>query len=111
MNYLIDLKQNNGYNSQEIIFWITGPGDDHQVKVNMERTGRWDGVAGPRHICWLFAHGYAAAVARREMCSFKAPETTTSLPTTNAVNQLSGVQRRDETSFLFLHFLCGRVPY
>lgn len=111
MNYLIGLEQNNGDYSWEIICCIIGPGND-QVNVKLEGNGLRDGVAGPGRICWLFAHGCAAAVAGREMCFYSKPlRRPNSLPTTNAVNQLSGVHRKDETSFLSFHFPCCRVPY
>lgn len=73
MNYLIGLEQNNGDCSGEIICSITGTGDD-QVNVKLEGNRCWDGGAGSRHICWLFAHGYAAAVARGEMCFHSKPQ-------------------------------------
>lgn len=45
-----------------------------KISVKLEGIGHWDGgEAGPRHICWLFAHGYAAAVAGREMCFHSKP--------------------------------------
>lgn len=91
MNYLIGLERNNGRYSGEIICSTIGREDD-QVNVKLDRNGLRDGEAGSGHICWLFAQGYTAAAARREMCFHaKPPETTTSFPATNAVNQLGGV--------------------
>lgn len=110
MNYLIGLEQNNDDYSWEIICCIIGPGND-QVNVKLEGNGLRDGVAGPGRICWLFAHGCAAAVAGREMCFYSKPlRRPNSLPTTNAVNQLSGVHRKDETLFSFLSFSLPQSP-
>lgn len=79
--------------------------------MKLEGNGLRDGVAGPGRICWLFAHGCAAAVAGREMCFYSKPlRRPNSLPTTNAVNQLSGVHRKDETLFSLLSFSLLQSP-
>lgn len=62
MNYLFGLEHNSSSYSGEIIRSTIGSEDD-QVNVKLEGNGRWDGEAGSRHICWLFAKGYTAAVA------------------------------------------------
>lgn len=72
MNYLIGRDRNNGDCSGEIVCSATGTGDD-QVNVKLEGNWCWDGGAGSGHICWLFAHGYTAAVARGEMCFHSKP--------------------------------------
>lgn len=91
MNYLIGLEGNNGSYSGEIICSTIGREDD-QVNVKLYGNGCWDGEAGSGHICWLFAQGYTAAAARKEMCFHARPlETITSFLATNAVNQLGEV--------------------
>lgn len=89
-----------------------GPGDD-QVNMKLEGNGHWES--------WTRTHLLAVCTWTCSSCSqeknvflFKAPEKTNSLPTANAVKQLSGVYRNDETSSFFFspfHFLCGRIPY
>lgn len=81
-----------------------GPGDD-QVNLKLEGNGHWES--------WTRTHLLAVCTWTCSSCSqeknvflFKAPEKTNSLPTANAVKQLSGVYRNDETSpFFFSLFI------
>ena len=63
----------SGIKTMVIIYKTSFARQSGQEMLSWKGNERWNGVAGPRHMCWLFAHGYAAAVARGEMCFHSKP--------------------------------------
>lgn len=92
--------QKSGEYSRGMVTCTTGPGDD-QEKGKLERTG---------HMCWLFARGYAAARARREMCLHSKPlRRPPCFPQQMQKTSLAECNESTKALFLFI-FLRGRVP-